>query len=97
MPCVEKRKGPEEAVQEKPNSTQGKLVTSATIVQKLWNYCNILRDELPTCAQRAGKRRLSFGGVYPEPFDFTQGKLRRGAQQAGRWRMSKSNYSGFIR
>jgi type I restriction enzyme M protein len=34
---------------------------SAAIVQKLWNYCNVLRDD-----------GMSYGDY---PFDFAQGRL----------------------
>jgi len=34
-------------------------VTTSTIVQKLWNYCNVLRDDLSACDAQAGG--MSYG------------------------------------
>jgi len=41
---------------------------STQIVQKLWNYCNILRDDLSACNAQAS-------GDYPSAW------LRRGSEQ----------------
>ena len=38
------------------NSSTG---TSTQIVQKLWNYCNVLRDDLSACDAQAGG--MSYG------------------------------------
>lgn len=49
-----------------------------TIVQELWNYCNVL----PAChtlrrsGGRAGKRRLPFGQAQDRPFDGAQNGYR---------------------
>ena len=34
-------------------------MTSSAIVQKLWNYCNVLRDDLSACDAQAGG--MSYG------------------------------------
>ena len=49
-------------------------MSSSAIVQKLWNYCNVLRDDgmsyLPAAACRqAGGRRVA---VYPKDRNLTQ-------------------------
>ena len=42
------------------------------IVQKLWNYCNVLRDDLSACDAQAGG--MSYG-------DYPSAKLRTGVEQ----------------
>ncbi len=48
-------------------------MNTATIVQKLWNYCNVLRDDLSACghAQAGG---MSYG-------DYPSASLRAGSEQ----------------
>ena len=55
-------------------------MTSSAIVQKLWNYCNILRDDLSAFGAQAGG--LSYGD-YPSAgsiLSATEG-LRTGSEQ----------------
>jgi hypothetical protein len=54
-------------------------MTSAAIVQKLWNYCNVLRDDLsacePACHATAQARHAQAGGMSPSA------SLRAGSEQ----------------
>jgi hypothetical protein len=46
------------------------------IVQKLWNCCNVLRDDLSACDAQAGG--MSYGVPFDEaPFDRAQGRQDR--------------------
>ncbi len=44
-------------------------MTSSAIVQKIWNYCNILRDDLSACghAQTGGLSYLFTRGLSASP------------------------------
>lgn len=42
------------------------------LVQKLWNYCNVLRDDLSACDAQAGG--MSYG-------DYPSARLRTGVEQ----------------
>ena len=45
-------------------------MTSSAIVQKLWNYCNVLRDDGMSYLLARGARRLSFGWVSSEQLTY---------------------------
>jgi len=53
-------------------------MTSSAIVQKLWNYCNVLRDDpsAPDCEHRSGRcEHAQVDGDYPST------SLRTGSEQ----------------
>ncbi len=56
-------------------------MTSSAIVQKLWNYCNILRDDLsaPDRESRSGGCSAQAGGVSYG--DYPSACLRTGSEQ----------------
>jgi len=66
-------------------------MNSATIVQKLWNYCNILRDDglsygdYPLTVLRTGSEQEAPSPITPPPNSLPQGegsKWRRVGKQS---------------
>ena len=66
-------------------------MTSSAIVQKLWNYCNIVRDDLSACghAQAGGLTYLLTRGLSASPAqagaqasgDYPSAWLRNGSEE----------------
>lgn len=62
---------------------------TSQIVQKLWNYCNVLSDDLSACDVQAGGMSYLLARHAQASGDYSSTKLRAGVEQLS-WSMLSS-------